>query len=170
VARSVCSRAKAPHEIDSAHGNLAQIASANAGSSSRDLSDIAGLAWLRSSLDGRVNMTRPVASVTCLILTMFLGCAARRAPTAVGAPIVAAEALPLAPGETIRLVPTYTTNPGSGFEATVDSEGYIHLMLAQRVHVAGLTPSEAAAAIKRLYVPDANPRYDVTVVRVQPKD
>jgi hypothetical protein len=74
-------------------------------------------------------VTGPVVSTTCLILMVLLGCTARPAPRGAVAPAAAAEALPLAPGEIVRLV-THAPSPTS-FEATVDREGYIHLMLAQ---------------------------------------
>jgi hypothetical protein len=91
----------------------------------------------------------------------------KRAQTDMVPPLAADQTLPLAPGETIRLMST--SNPANDCDIPIDPEGNILFLLDKKVHVAGCTPSEAVAVIRSTYVP----RYfkywciDFTISRVQ---
>ena len=95
------------------------------------------------------------------------GCASKRTHTEQQTHAVTGQALPLSPGETIRLVPTTIINPTDSLEFPIDPEGDVHLFLGKKVHVAGLTPDEATVVIRNEYQPWCFKDWHFTVARVQ---
>jgi protein involved in polysaccharide export with SLBB domain len=71
------------------------------------------------------------------------------------------------PGEMIHLVPTSIADPPDGMMVPIDPAGDVSPLLGIKVHVAGLTPTEAAAAIQKAYQPKYFTHWDFTVTRVQ---
>lgn len=113
-------------------------------------------------------MTPSATAVMAVTLLLLCGCATKREHSSQGPAVVSERALPLAPGETVRLVPTSIADPPDGLEARIDPEGDVCLLLGVKVHVAGLTPTEAAAAIQKAYQPRYFKYWDFALVRVQP--
>jgi hypothetical protein len=70
----------------------------------------------------------------------------------------------------IRLVPTSIADPPDGIVVSIDPAGDVSPLLGVKVHVAGLTPMEATAAIQKAYQPQYFTHWDFAVTRVQPKD
>ena len=83
-------------------------------------------------------------------------------------PSTTANAILLAPGDRIRVANVDGSDASRGFETVIDSEGYAHFVLGTKVHVAGLTPSQAALAIEREFQPRMGRVWGCTVERVQP--
>ena len=75
---------------------------------------------------------------------------------------------PLAPGDCITIVFDSTFGQTSRLPPTpqaIDSEGNIFLSLLGKIHLAGLTPAQAAERIKSAYVPKYYPDLYVSLRR-----
>ena len=123
-----------------------------------------GSARLRSAWD---QMTSASTAIVALAVLILAGCASQ-SPRSDGTLASGSKpALPLTPGEMIRLVPTSIADPPDGMVVLIDSAGDVSPLLGVRVHIAGLTPAEAAAAIQKAYQPRYFTHWDFTVTRVR---
>ena len=101
-------------------------------------------------------------------LALLAGCAGSSVRPQQSRASTTAEAIPLALGDKIRVANADVNDSSGGFDTVLDSEGYAHFLLGTKVHVAGLTPSQAALAIEQAYQPKLGRVWSCTVVRVQP--
>ncbi len=102
------------------------------------------------------------------VMSLVIGCATK--PASLGHADLTPQELenPLMPDETIYLVSAAIDGNSAGFpSATIDSAGDA-CFLGVKVHVAGLTPAEATAAIQRAFQPKYFRSWDFVVTRVQP--
>ena len=116
-------------------------------------------------------MTLKLILILAGMLTLFGGCASEQMH--LGREILAADQpeKPLSAGETIYPVSTgLCRGLAPDPQATIDSAADVCFSLGLAVHVAGLTPSEATAALQRAYQPRDYKNWDFVISRVQPKD
>ncbi len=107
---------------------------------------------------------RILCSLGASVCLFALGCASpQRTATSVNAP----DPAPLQPGERVTVEFRYVDAPPLVYQ--IDARGFIALG-DQAVEVAGLSPAEAAARIRQIYVPGYYRQMEVQVTRVQPKD
>jgi hypothetical protein len=102
------------------------------------------------------------------VLALFSGCAAKQARLGHSIPTPKEQEKRLVPGETVYLVSTAIDGNSAGFpSAIIDSAGEACFLLGVKVHVGGLTPAEATAAVQKAYQPRYFIHWDFIVSRVQ---